>query len=249
VIRESWSKSTAGIIETGQLLLQARDELDRDVFRAMRLPFGRRTAQRLMAIAANSILATHVSSLPPSWGTLYELTKLSDQALLTNIETGSIHPDMQRKDVAVLLNKPKQVAAKPQVEVSLQSVWAKASTKERAEFCDAVGIAGFSAVWSLEFYRQLIERIRIEKFEAQPSVKLTKILATALSHLVSASEPGSDDIVRKANLNAALNALGVIQKIVVATGGKAEAALSLVPAGTLNRLRDRLKKQTTRRLR
>ena len=49
-IRASWQKSIAGIIETGMHLLEARSELERDVFKAMlmRLPFGPRTAQRLM---------------------------------------------------------------------------------------------------------------------------------------------------------------------------------------------------------
>jgi len=47
------------------------------------LPFAARTAQRLMAVAADARLAnpTHVSLLPPSWGTLYELTKLPDDAV------------------------------------------------------------------------------------------------------------------------------------------------------------------------
>ena len=42
------------------------------------LPFGKRTAQRLMAIASDQRLSntTHVSLLPASWQTLYELTKL-----------------------------------------------------------------------------------------------------------------------------------------------------------------------------
>lgn len=215
----------------------------------MRLPFKARTRQMLMRLAAHPILASHGSQLPPCWRTLYELTKVPDEVLLAKIEDGTIHPGMERREVAALLNKPKPAVAKPQVEASLQSVWAKASAKERAEFCDAVGISGFSAVWSLEFYRQLIERIRIEKFEGQPSVRMTQILATALSHLTSAHEPGSDDIMRKANSNAALNALGMIQKMVLTADGKAEIALSLVPAGTLEKLRDRLKRQTTRRLR
>jgi hypothetical protein len=42
------------------------------------LPFGDRTARRLMAIARDPRISnrTHASILPPSWMTLYELTKL-----------------------------------------------------------------------------------------------------------------------------------------------------------------------------
>ena len=45
------------------------------------LPFGPRTAQRLVVVARNSRFAktTHGSLLPPNWRTLYEITKLSDE--------------------------------------------------------------------------------------------------------------------------------------------------------------------------
>jgi len=66
------------------------------------LPFKPRTGQMLMRIAADERLskAQHVSLLPPSWGTLYELTKLSDKAFEERIENGAIHPEMERKDVS-----------------------------------------------------------------------------------------------------------------------------------------------------
>ena len=45
---------------------------------ASELPFGDRTARRLMAIARDPRISnrTHASLLPPSWMTLFELTKL-----------------------------------------------------------------------------------------------------------------------------------------------------------------------------
>ena len=47
---------------------------------ASELPFGDRTARRLMAIARHPRISnrTHASLLPPSWMTLFELTKLDD---------------------------------------------------------------------------------------------------------------------------------------------------------------------------
>lgn len=50
---------------------------------AKTLPFGRQTAYKLMAVAADKRLAgvAHVRTLPASWGTLYELTKLDDKRL------------------------------------------------------------------------------------------------------------------------------------------------------------------------
>jgi hypothetical protein len=38
--------------------------------------------------------------LPPSWTTLYELTKLDDDTFERKLRDGTIHPGMRRKDVA-----------------------------------------------------------------------------------------------------------------------------------------------------
>jgi hypothetical protein len=74
VITKAWNKAVQSILETGRLLIEARDKLEYGDFGTMadNLPFGRRTAERLIAIASNSILvdATHGSQLPPSWRTL-----------------------------------------------------------------------------------------------------------------------------------------------------------------------------------
>jgi hypothetical protein len=66
------------------------------------LPFNRHTAHKLMQIAGDKRL-TNVSQgkhLPPSWTTLYELTKLDDDTLERKLRDGTIHPGMRRKDVA-----------------------------------------------------------------------------------------------------------------------------------------------------
>ena len=66
------------------------------------LPFNRHTAHKLMQIARDKRL-TNVSPgkhLPPSWTTLYELTKLDDDTFDQKLRDGSINPEMQRKDVA-----------------------------------------------------------------------------------------------------------------------------------------------------
>src|SRR5688572_26665444 len=76
------------------------------------LPFGARTAQRLMAIARDDRLAkaTHVS-LPASWGTLYELSRLDDATLAIALKSGSINPEMKPKDVAAIAGKPPKAKA------------------------------------------------------------------------------------------------------------------------------------------
>lgn len=83
-IRYAWQKSIEGTIETGQLLVAAKADLPYGEFHTMigrSLPFGPRTAQRLMALADHPIIsdATMWSHLPPSWRALSELSRISEQ--------------------------------------------------------------------------------------------------------------------------------------------------------------------------
>jgi hypothetical protein len=106
-ISAAWQKSVASIIDTGHLLLAAKADpkMQHGEWGTMvesDLPFNRHTAHKLMQIAGDKRL-TNVSQgkhLPPSWTTLYELTKLDDATFDQKLRDGSINPDMQRKDVA-----------------------------------------------------------------------------------------------------------------------------------------------------
>jgi N6-adenosine-specific RNA methylase IME4 len=114
-IAAAWRKSVEGVIEAGRLLAAAKAALPRGVFLEMierDLPFKARTAQRLMAIAADGRLtnATHVSLLPPHWGTLYALTKLSDQAFAAKLSTGEIHPEMERNALVTAEKRERRAA-------------------------------------------------------------------------------------------------------------------------------------------
>jgi len=104
VIRSFWERTAAGFIETGRALLAAKASLPHGEFGAMcesDLPFNPRTAQRLMAIASDPRLTdpTLASHLPPSWDTLYLLTRLPDDELQARLNDGTIHPDMRRTEV------------------------------------------------------------------------------------------------------------------------------------------------------
>src|ERR1700732_3323991 len=97
--RQYWGKRICGdlqtmtdtIIKTGRDLIEAKNELGHGEFSKMLeeyFPLGERTAQQLMEIARNPVLAnpTHVSHLPAHWGTLYELTKLPLEVIEAKIE-------------------------------------------------------------------------------------------------------------------------------------------------------------------
>jgi Protein of unknown function (DUF3102) len=102
-------KSVEAIIETGRLLVKAKADLSHGewgrLFDESLVPFSQNTAGRLMAVADNPVLANsaHVQNLPPSWGTLYELTKVPEPTLKNAIRDGVITPDMPRKAVADLV--------------------------------------------------------------------------------------------------------------------------------------------------
>ena len=106
-ISAAWQKAVEAIVETGQLLIDAKADLKHGTFEAMvrcRLPFTPSTARRLMAIAEHPIISNraHAHVLPPSWGTLYELTKLPSPLLAARIKDRSITPGLERKDVPKL---------------------------------------------------------------------------------------------------------------------------------------------------
>ena len=111
-IGESWQKSVESIIETGDLLIQAKEDLVHGEWQAMietDLPFEASTARKLKIIAENPIIGkrAHVHVLPASWGTLYELTKLDNElgegTLQKKIDNGDINSKTERKDVVKLL--------------------------------------------------------------------------------------------------------------------------------------------------
>lgn len=104
LITVAWNKTRDGILDVGRLLDEAKGELEHGQFEAMvekDLPFGPRSARRFMAIRRDPRISnrTHESVLPANWGTLYELTKLSDEEFAEGVERNIIRPDMERKEL------------------------------------------------------------------------------------------------------------------------------------------------------
>ncbi len=102
--------AVASFIDAGKELIEAKDDLEHGEFKEMvdqDLGISSRMAQMLMKVARHPVLsnAKHVSLLPPSWGTLYELAKVDDALLEAKIKDGTINPRMERKDVKGLLIK------------------------------------------------------------------------------------------------------------------------------------------------
>jgi|GEM_PF-876272 len=122
-ITACWRASVEAIFEVGRLLAAAKEVLPHGKFGAMiesDLPFGERTAQMLMAIAADARItnAKHVSHLPASWGTLYELTKLPDDEFERCLSDGTIRPDMMRRDIVRIAEPMPEPSAETPRETS-----------------------------------------------------------------------------------------------------------------------------------
>jgi hypothetical protein len=95
-------KSVESIIERGQLLIAAKNELKHGEFLKMiknNLPFKRSTAQALMKIANDKRITKnqHADCLPTHWSTLAKLTQLPDAAFEARIADGRIHPGLERR--------------------------------------------------------------------------------------------------------------------------------------------------------
>ena len=123
-IARRWQDSVLAIIDVGKLLLGAKAALPHGRFGAMvegeKVPFGWQAANKLMATAQHAVLtnSAHVRNLPSSWRTLYELTRAPDEAIRGWLTDGTIHPEMERKDVLSLLRSlrsstRKAVASRP----------------------------------------------------------------------------------------------------------------------------------------
>ncbi len=110
-IRLAYAKSVKSVLECGRTICDAKKALSHGDFHRMisqELPFGPRTAQRLMTIGSDERFAnaTHASHLPASWNTLYELSKLADAVFDRSVASGRIHPEMKRKDAIALQGSP-----------------------------------------------------------------------------------------------------------------------------------------------
>jgi hypothetical protein len=117
-INAEWRKSVEGVIRVGVTLIEAKKKCKHGEFLRMfrgnesvvcdPVPFGDKTAERLMLVASHEVLSNgaHAHHLPQSWGTLYELTKLDNEQIIAGIKAGEITPDMTRSEASALRADP-----------------------------------------------------------------------------------------------------------------------------------------------
>ncbi len=109
-IQASWQHSVESILETGELLIAAKDALPHGEFEIMvqdQLPFGPRMVRQLMQIARHPVLANrqYIAVLPASWATLAELSRVDASALEGAVANHWLRADLGGKDVPKLLER------------------------------------------------------------------------------------------------------------------------------------------------
>lgn len=175
-ITSSWRKGWESVIETGQLLIDAKKEHGHGEFlRLFRghersvsdpVPFKEDNAEKYMAVAAHPVLSNsaHVRNLPPSFSTLYELARLKDEQILAGIKAGEITPDTTRAEAAALRADPVE---HPEREVCVLA-W-EAMSLAYAKYADKLG--EHDRLFVLERLESLV---RLIKQEASPDASRRK---------------------------------------------------------------------------
>jgi hypothetical protein len=120
------------IFTIGDDLIRAKGELDHGEFQFMidtELPFGRRTAQMMMAVARDDRLrkANTCSLLPPHWRTLYQITWLEDGPFDRLIDNCIIRPEITYAEINKVLRLEKVEADEARV-LALQPIAGKFRT-------------------------------------------------------------------------------------------------------------------------
>lgn len=156
-INDAWRSCVEGVLETGRLLVEAKLDLierfgpgeflgmiERD------LPFGRHTAERLMSIYHNQVLANgaHGLSLPPSWRTLYELSRVDCPRLEQWISDGLVHPEMERSEVRALL----RAEEREPYEIAIEDGCTVEDLNELVKAGKKFGVIYADPPWSFEVY-------------------------------------------------------------------------------------------------
>jgi hypothetical protein len=220
-IAAEWHKQVPSIIETGRWVLEAQEELDRDVFKTMRMPFSERTAQALKRIAKHPVLSNpaHHGALPACWRTLDELIRQADgndELLEAALANGRIRPDLQRKNIREALGlppKPSRGGSKgsgkgDELPPDPVAIWATLKKVDKEKILGSEGRTGLAKLVPTEMMSDLADHaIRQQVVWAstkiRPAITFTAILRTAL-------DPATTDAGAViARFNARLESLGL----------------------------------------
>jgi hypothetical protein len=231
-IAAEWRKQVPSIVETGRWIIEAQEELPRQIFWALHMPFSKRTAQALKRIAKHPVLSNpaHHGALPACWRTLDELIRQADgndELLEAALANERIHPSLQRKDIREALDlppKPPRGGSKgngkgnePPPDPAV--IWGTFSNTDKTAIFMSEGRTGLAALIPIEMMADLADHaIRQEMVGAsprpKPAVTLTAILRASL-------DPANDTAAAFERFTAKLKSLGLdLHDISIAVRGR-----------------------------
>lgn len=116
LVRADLGQAVTGFIAAGQHLQQAKQAIKHGGWESWcreQVGIHESTAQRLMELPRNTALAkaAHAQLLPPTWTTLYELSRLDPPLLEAAIMAGDVHPELERKAASALVVEYRKAAA------------------------------------------------------------------------------------------------------------------------------------------
>jgi hypothetical protein len=118
VIRADLGQAVAGFVAAGKHLAQVKASKviphgEWEDWCRKEIGISPPTAVMLMALPRHEVISNpyHGKDLPPSWRTLYELSRLDAPLLIAAIEAGDIHPEMERKSAVGIVVEYKKAAA------------------------------------------------------------------------------------------------------------------------------------------
>jgi hypothetical protein len=110
-ITEEWNKSRSAILKASKFLYEAKlgvQKIHGATWKVMveeKLPFGVKTADRLVEIGGCEFIHTNADDLPAAYTTLYEIAKLDADVRQKAFDAGKINSDSWRRDIIALTEK------------------------------------------------------------------------------------------------------------------------------------------------
>ena len=213
LINNAWAKGPAAYIEAAQRLVEAKAELNRDVFESLtklnRLNFDSSVSRKLLCIGKNRVLCCAPGhKLPAGWTIAYELSKVKDDVLKAALADGRINPRMKRKDAVELHTPPQPKPASTPADVtSFLSIWKKADQQTRIAILDAIGGDGLLGALSQQVRREIERRVlnHHHKASAKTNSKFNEQAAAALRQALSMQKTTKDKSTTAMGVATSLN--------------------------------------------
>ena len=112
-ITENWQKSLESVMKVANLLVGAKQELDKKEWYYLinELPFTKSTTSKLLCIGKDKRIVDpeNLAILPFSYATLYEISLLSDDEFSEVKKQGILSDKVQRKDITEFKNKKRGI--------------------------------------------------------------------------------------------------------------------------------------------